>query len=151
MENNQTSPQENQIIDLTSQKFIKETIKWINVIFWIGATISMFVFLQFLSQLFLSVKIPNYVGNNIEIPKSKLPAPAILMFSPAILMFSFVILNQIYKYKKSLKVALTSTNEDDLIEYNYQLKNLFKLFAFLIITAIALSVFIFVVVPLVNP
>jgi len=66
-------------------------------------------------------------------------------------MLIFLVLNRINNYKKSLKTALYSTNEDDLTEANYQLKLLFKFIALLIILSIVFILFGLVIVPLVNP
>ena len=144
MENNQTSSPNKQVIDLTSQQFYKEIIKWLNIIFWTGVTVCVFIVIQIFARLVTAIEIIDYKGNQTETQPSKIPIIGILMLI-------FLVLNRINNYKKSLKTALNSTNEDDLIEANYQLKLLFKFIALLIILSIVFILFGLVIVPLVNP
>ena len=144
MENNQTSSPNKQVIDLTSQQFYKEIIKWLNIIFWTGVTAFVFIVIQIFVTLFLTVEIPNYVGINKNETPTSFPYFGILMLV-------YMVLNKLNNYKKRLKTALNSTNEDDLIEANYQLKLLFKFIAVLLIFSIAMSLFFLVIVPILNP
>jgi hypothetical protein len=143
MENNQISSQENQIIDLTSQQFYREIIKWLNIIFWTGVTACVFIVIQRFVKLFLTVEIPNYAGINKNETPTSFPYISTLMLV-------YWVLNRLNNYKKSLKTALNSTNEDDLIEANYQLKLLFKFIALLLIVSVAMSLFLYVIVPILN-
>ncbi|OAQ42241.1 hypothetical protein A5893_03765 [Pedobacter psychrophilus] len=144
MENNQTTPQGSLIIDLTSQQFYKEIIKWLNVIFWIGFTICVILALGYIENLIFKVETIEYLGIKSEISKSKYPPLGL-----AVLIYSILI--QLNAYKKSLKIALLSSNEDDLINSNYYLKKLFKTIAFVMICILVFGLILYVILPSIYP
>ena len=63
MENNQLSPQDNQVIDLTSQQFYREIIKWLNIIFWTGVTACALVYSRLAKTDSNRVKVETKGGN----------------------------------------------------------------------------------------
>jgi len=134
MENNQTTPPENQIIDLTIKSFLVEICKYLKVFYISGIVIISACFIKIFTYILVEPFIRPLYKSNRRL--HDFITDFYFKNNHFVIIFIlFLITTSAFTYRKSLVKALNSNNQNDLIDSFYKLKMLFRTFAiFLIIS-----------------
>lgn len=142
MDNNQLSPQDNQVIDLTIKSILTDVSKYLKVFYITGVVIiSFFVFKLLTQSFFWPLYSPLYKSNRRLYDFIH----DFYFFSNHIIyaFIIFILSTSVFSYRKSLVKALNSNNEHDLVDSFHKLKTLFRTLAVFLIFSFFILLFSF--------